>query len=40
MNNFACVYSADVNTAYAAANCLVRARVPKERIRKRGAYEF
>ena len=39
-NNFVYVYSADVNTAYDPANRLVLARVPKERIRERDAYEF
>ena len=39
MNNFVYVYSGDVNTAYAAANCLVLARVPKARIREREAAE-
>jgi hypothetical protein len=39
MNNFVYVYSADLNTAYAAANCLALARLPKERIRERDAAE-
>jgi hypothetical protein len=39
-DDFVYVYSPDVNTAYEAADCLVLARVPKERIRERDAYEF
>ena len=40
MSNFVYVYSPDVNTAYDPADRLVLARVPKERIRERDAYEF
>ena len=40
MNNFVYVYSPDENTAYEVADRLVLARVPKERIRERDAYEF
>jgi hypothetical protein len=39
-DNFVYVYSPDTNTAYAAADRLVLARVPKERIGERDAYEF
>jgi CubicO group peptidase (beta-lactamase class C family) len=39
-DNFVYVYSPDVNTAYQPADHLVLARVPKERIRERDAYEF
>jgi CubicO group peptidase (beta-lactamase class C family) len=39
-DNFIYVYSPDVNTAYEPADRLVLARVPKERIRERDAYEF
>jgi CubicO group peptidase (beta-lactamase class C family) len=39
-DNFVYVYSPDVNTAYQAADHLVLARVPKDRIRERDAYEF
>ena len=34
------VYSTDAETAYLRADRLVLARVPKDRIRERGAYEF
>jgi CubicO group peptidase (beta-lactamase class C family) len=39
-DNFVYVYSPDVRTAYGPADRLVLARVPKERIRERDAYEF
>jgi CubicO group peptidase (beta-lactamase class C family) len=39
-DEFAYVYSPDANTAYDVADRLVLARVPKERIRERHAYEF
>lgn len=39
-DNFAYVYSPDVSMAYEPADRLVLARVPKERIRERDAYEF
>ena len=39
-DNFVYVYSPDENTAYEVADRLVLARVPKERIRERDAYEF
>jgi CubicO group peptidase (beta-lactamase class C family) len=39
-DNFVYVYSPDANTAYEVADRLVLARVPKERIRERDAYEF
>ena len=34
------IYSHDANSAYRAADCIVLARVPRERIREREAYEF
>jgi CubicO group peptidase (beta-lactamase class C family) len=37
---FAYVYSHDSGSAYEAADRIVLARVPKDRIRERGAYEF
>jgi CubicO group peptidase (beta-lactamase class C family) len=39
-DGFAYIYSPDANTAYDTADRLVLARVPKERIRERDAYEF
>jgi CubicO group peptidase (beta-lactamase class C family) len=39
-DNFVYIYSPDTNTAYDPADRLVLARVPKERIRDRDAYEF
>ena len=39
-DNFVYVYSPDVNTAYEIADRLVLARVAKERIHERDAYEF
>jgi CubicO group peptidase (beta-lactamase class C family) len=39
-DNFVYVYSPDANTAYGVADRLVLARVLKERIRDRDAYEF
>jgi CubicO group peptidase (beta-lactamase class C family) len=39
-DNFVYVYSPDSNTAYDPADRLVLARVPKDRIRERDAYEF
>jgi len=39
-DNFVYIYSPDTNTAYHPADRLVLARVPKERIRERYAYEF
>jgi hypothetical protein len=40
MSNFVYVYSPDGNAAYDPADRLVLARVPKDRIRERDAYEF
>ena len=40
MSNFVYVYLPDGNTAYDPAYRLVLARVPKDRIRERDAYEF
>jgi CubicO group peptidase (beta-lactamase class C family) len=39
-DKFVYIYSPDANTAYEPADRLVLARVPKERIRERDAYEF
>ena len=39
-DNFVYVYSQDAETAYDAADAMVMARVPKDRIRNRAAYEF
>jgi CubicO group peptidase (beta-lactamase class C family) len=39
-DNYVYIYSPDANTAYDVADRLVLARVPKERIRERDAYEF
>jgi hypothetical protein len=39
-NPFVYIYSPDSDSAYEAVDRLVLARVPKSRIRERGAYEF
>jgi CubicO group peptidase (beta-lactamase class C family) len=39
-DTFVYIYSPDADSAYDAADRLVLARVPKERIRERDAYEF
>jgi CubicO group peptidase (beta-lactamase class C family) len=39
-DGFVYVYSHDAASAYQAADRMVLARVPKDRIRERGAYEF
>jgi hypothetical protein len=39
-DGFVYVYSADAETAYDPADGMVLARVPKARVRERGAYEF
>jgi len=39
-DNYVYIYSPDVDTAYENAAGLVMARVPKDRIRQRDAYEF
>jgi CubicO group peptidase (beta-lactamase class C family) len=39
-DNFVYIYSQDAETAYDAADAMVMARVPKDKIRIRAAYEF
>ncbi len=39
-DNFVYIYSQDAETAYDAGDSMVMARVPKDRIRNRKAYEF
>jgi len=39
-DNFVYVYSQDAETAYDAADAMAMARVPKDKIRNRTAYEF
>jgi len=39
-DDYVYVYSTDSDSAYKPSDCMVLARVPKDKLRKRGAYEF